>query len=141
MLRPQIGIARQDQRPLVRHILAYAIVKCRSVEQRIHVVILRARSYFEIAAIRRQVRLSLIGPERVESLAGYIVPNDAPIPLGRIRIGCIDVRPLHIVGKAVLRRSIHMMQEPPILLDKIVEARVRPETRPYADHGLDVHGM
>ena len=111
------------------------------VKVRMHIEVLCSRSNLEVAAVGRQIGLGLIGPERVETFTRSIVADYTPVPGRRIRIGCVYIRSLTVVRKPILRRAVPMVQEPPILLEDIVESRVWPEARPCADHRLNIHAV
>ena len=68
------------------HIPAEALVERAGMHQRIDVEIFRAGPGMEVAAVRRQVGLSFIGPERIEPFADDVVANNSPIPFGGIGI-------------------------------------------------------
>ena len=70
-----------------------AIVQCRRVIKRIYVKVPRAWSDVEIAAVGRQVGLSLVGPDSIEALAQNVVANSLPEPAGSFGICGVNVQP------------------------------------------------
>ena len=90
MLRAKIGVASEDECASWK-ILAKAVVEGRSVEERVRVEELRARADVKVASVWREIRLSLVGPEGVETFADVVLFDDAPVPLCGVRVSCVDV--------------------------------------------------
>src|ERR1039458_10048357 len=84
-LRAQVSVARKNERALL-HVAPEAVINRRRMKQRVDIEVARARSYVEVAAVRRQVGFGLIHPQGVETLAQHIIANSLPIPTRRFRI-------------------------------------------------------
>ena len=121
------------------YVATEAIVNCRGMHKRINIVETRAWADEKVTAIRRQVGLGFIRPQGIESFADDVVANRLPVPSRGVRIAGVDVRTGAVVRQAVRWRSVGQMFEPAMFQDEIVIARIFGETRPDADHGLNVH--
>src|SRR5450631_1465985 len=138
-LRSQVSVARKNQRALARKVLAESVVKRGRVEQWIDIEKFRTWPDVEVGAVRRQIGLRFIGPERVKSLAEDVVADGFPIPFGCLRVRRIDVRPSPIVREAVDRRSVGRMNQPSLLENFGIVPIFGHESRPDADHRLKAH--
>ncbi len=109
-------------------VAAETIVERSRVNQRIDVVVARARPNVKVTAVRRQVGLGLIGPKRIEAFADDVVANHFPVPARRFGIGGVDVRSGPIIRQSVCRRAVGEVLEPSFLQDEIVIARLLGES-------------
>ena len=135
----QVGIAGENKRAAAGLVFAESVVERGSVEKRIHVEVLRAGTNVKVGAIRRQVRFGLIRPQGVKALVDDVFADRLPVPLGRIRVCCVDVGAGAVVGLAVDRRSVGLVNEPALVAHFVVEAGPCLEARPHADHGFKAH--
>ena len=113
-LRAEVGVARENEGAM-RRIAAEAVVDGAGMEERIDVEILRAGADVQIAAVRRQVGLGLVGPDGVEAFAQDIFLDGLPVPVRRVGIGGVDVGAGLVIGQAVGRRAVGEMLEPALL--------------------------
>ena len=90
MLRTQVAVAAEDGGALL-HILPHTVVESGGMEERIHVKELGAGSDMEVAAVRREIGLRLVGPERVEALGDVVLLDDVPVPLRRVGVRRVDI--------------------------------------------------
>ena len=96
-LRACIGVARQDQRPPLRLVLAEAVIERPCVEEWVDIEKLCAGTDVQVGAVRGQIRLGFVGPQGVEALADNVLVDGLPVPCGGLGIGGVDIRPGAVV--------------------------------------------
>ena len=61
------------------------------MKERVDVEELRSRTDMEVAPIRRQIGLGLVGPKGVETLVNVVLFHNVPVPLRSVRVRCVDI--------------------------------------------------
>src|SRR5579884_4102919 len=112
------------------NIATEAVVNRGRVHERVNIEVARSRADEEVAAVRREIRFSLISPDRVESFADDVFADYVPIPLGGVGVRGVDIRAGAVVRKAICGSAVGKMLEPAIFQDCVVVSGLFREARP-----------
>src|ERR1700677_2246583 len=110
-LRPEVGIARKNERALFE-VTADAFINRGRMEQRIDIEIARAGSDEKVTAVCGQIRLRFVRPKGVKAFADQMVTDHIPIPAAGFRIRSIDVGSNAVIRQTVGRRAVRQVFEP-----------------------------